>query len=673
VISLLGRALVLLALSACTIGAVTGIVAGLYRGKSAERWTRGMAYLFGGSTLAATLLMEFALLSHDFSVSYVAQVGSRSTPTWVTVVSLWSALEGSILLWSLVLGAYTALFAWYTRDRFEELTPYALGVTMAVGAFFCFLVAGIANPFAPSLVVPLDGPGPNALLQNHILMVVHPPTLYLGYVGMSVPFAMACAALLAGRLDVAWMRALRLWTLLPWGLLGFGIVLGGWWSYEVLGWGGAWAWDPVENASFMPWLTGTAFLHSALLMERRDQLKGWALSLIMATFLLTLLGTFMTRSGVFNSVHSFTQSPIGPVFLGFLGIALVFSVILLAARIDRLVPATEGLDGPLSRDMAFLGQNLLFVAFTFTVLLGTTWPLVNEALTDTRISVGEPYFDRMAIPIGLAILFLMGVGPALPWGRVSVRQVAERLAMPVAGAVVVAAVLVALGWTRPAPLATFAMAAFVVVTTVRELIEPARARATATGEALPRAFAGVAVRARRRFGGYIVHLGVIMVIVGLAASKGYRSERDLTFEKGQSVEFDGYTLTFIESQDGSDPHRRFTATRVGVSRDGTSLGELVPRLNHYASMNQPIPTPAVRSTLAEDLYLSLVAVDPAGQTVSIEAIREPLVAWMWLGGVTMLLGTVVAAWPSRRRQAAVAAAPASKHEPAVALPEASAS
>jgi cytochrome c-type biogenesis protein CcmF len=658
VISLVGRALVLLALAACSVGAVTGIVAGLRRDPGAARWTRGMAYLFGGSTLAATLLMEYALLSHDFSVGYVAQVGSRSTPTWVTVVSLWSALEGSILLWSLVLGGYTALFAFLTKDRFEELTPYALGTTLAVGAFFCFLVAGVANPFTPVSPVPPDGPGPNALLQNHILMIVHPPTLYLGYVGMAVPFGMACAALLAGRLDAAWMRALRVWTLAPWGMLGFGIVLGGWWSYEVLGWGGAWAWDPVENASFMPWLTGTAFLHSALLTERRDQLKGWALSLILATFLLTLLGTFMTRSGVFNSVHSFTQSPIGPVFLGFLGVALVFSVVLLAARIDRLAPPTDPLDGPLSRDMAFLGQNLLFVAFTFTVLLGTTWPLVNEALTDTRISVGEPYFDRMAIPIGLAILFLMGVGPALPWGAVSPKRVAERLWAPTLAALVVGAGLVVLGWTRPAPLATFAMAGFVTFTTLRELWEPARARAQATGEGLLVAFGGVAVRARRRFGGYLVHLGVIALVVGLAASKGYRVEQDLTLQKGESALFEGYTLTFLGAEDGADPHRRFTATRIGVARDGRSLGELVPRMNHYATMNQPIPTPAVRSTLAEDLYLSLVAVERDGSAMSMEAIREPLVVWMWGGGVLMLVGTVVAGWPARRRAAAVAAVPA---------------
>ena len=416
-ISLLGRAAVLVGLAACSVGTVTGIVAATRRSTEALTWTRWMAYAFGGAMVLATGLMEYALLTDDFSVSYVAEVGSTQTPNWVTIVSLWSSLEGSILLWGFVLGIYIAGFAWFSRGRFPLQTPWALTVAHAVGIFFAFLVAGVANPFEPVSPVPLEGPGPNPLLQNHILMIIHPPMLYLGYVGMTIPFAMGSAALLAGRLDAAWTRALRRWTLLPWGFLTVGIILGGWWSYEVLGWGGWWAWDPVENASFLPWLTGTAFLHSAMVMERKDQLKGWTIALILSTFLLTILGTFMTRSGVFNSVHSFTQTPIGPVFLGFLGLGMLFSVVLLAARVDRLSPPPEGLKGPVSREVGFLLNNLLFAAFTLTVLLGTVYPLLNEAITGEQVSVGQPYFDQMGALIGLAILLLMGIGPKLPWAQ----------------------------------------------------------------------------------------------------------------------------------------------------------------------------------------------------------------------------------------------------------------
>jgi len=317
-------------------------VTGLWAGKTGRadvwRWSRYATYVFAGAITAATILMEYALITHDYSVKYVAEVGSNETPLTFTIVSLWSSLDGSILLWAFILALWSAAFAWKMRDAHPAHAPWALGSILAVGIFFTFLVSGIANPFE-RVPNPLDnGPGPNPLLQNHVLMIIHPPALYLGYVGMTAPFGMACAALLQGNMSTAWARSIRRWMLVPWTCLTVGIILGGWWSYEVLGWGGYWAWDPVENASFMPWLTATAFIHSSMVMERKEHLKGWTITLVMATFLLTLLGTFMTRSGVFNSVHSFTQSPIGPVFLWFLGLCLVVCVLLLAARIDALSP-----------------------------------------------------------------------------------------------------------------------------------------------------------------------------------------------------------------------------------------------------------------------------------------------------------------------------------------------
>jgi cytochrome c-type biogenesis protein CcmF len=651
-IPLLGRTAVLVALAACAVGTVTGAVAGVKRSETALRWTRWMAYAFGAASTAAFVLMEYALFADDFSVAYVAEVGSTQTPHWVTFVSLWSSLNGSILLWGFVLGVYVAGLAWTTRDRYPGLAAWALSVSLAVGVFFSFLVAGIANPFELVDPAPPDGPGPNPLLQNHILMVIHPPTLYLGYVGMTVPFAMGAASLLAGRMDAAWVRLLRRWMLVPWGFLTVGIVLGGWWSYEVLGWGGWWAWDPVENASFMPWLTATAFVHSAMVMERKDQLKGWTVSLLLASFLLTILGTFMTRSGVFNSVHSFTQSPIGPVFLTFLAVSLVFSVLLLAARVDKLSPATGGLAGPASREVGFLVNNLLFAAFTFTVLLGTVYPLLNEWATGEQISVGQPYFDRMGAPLGVAIVFLMGVGPALPWGRSASGALISRLGLPAVLAVAGVGIGFATGMDGGWVLATYAVSGFAMGTTLLELWRPAAARAKSLGEPLPTAMGKVLVAARRRYGGYVVHVGVIVIAVAHATATFATERHSVTFFQDQPKEVAGYTLTYKGSEWQDQPHRKSLVANIEIARDGDVIGTFGPRLNHYKSMGQPIGTPVVRSGLKEDLYLSLVNVDERAGTASMDVLLEPLVWWLWFGGGLMLLGTLVAAWPSSGGRAA---------------------
>ena len=437
----LGQFLVLASLFCATLGCVTGFIAGQRGDERAWKLTRNAALGFAASMIAANFLMVYALLTHDFSVAYVAEVGSRSTPVYFTVVSLWASLNGSILFWGGVLGIYTAAMVISIGDKHREYMPWTLHVLMGISIFFALMVATIADPFEVVSPVPADGPGPNPLLQNHWLMAIHPPTLYLGYVGMSVPFSMICAALLAGRLEAGWMEPLRRWSLIPWTFLGIGIVLGGWWSYAVLGWGGSWAWDPVENASFHPWLTGTAFLHSAMVLQRRGRLRDWTLVLGMATFLLTLVGTFMTRSGVFNSVHSFTQSDIGVYFLWFIGIVLTYSIVLLAWRTGALDEAAKANDqrlgarvqsggALLSRESAILIQNGLFTVFTLVVLLGTLQPLLVEYFVGDRTSVGEPWFDRKVLPLGLALTFMMGVGPALPWGRLADKELAKRLGYP---------------------------------------------------------------------------------------------------------------------------------------------------------------------------------------------------------------------------------------------------
>jgi cytochrome c-type biogenesis protein CcmF len=645
----LGRTLILTALLVSAAGAVLAFAVGRRPTAAGARWAERFAYAFAALMAAANLVMVYALLTHDFSVSYVAQVGSRALPTWVTVVSLWSSLEGSILFWGLVLGAYVACATWAMSGRYPEHAPYSIGTWLACATFFSFLIAGPAQPFQTVPLPPADGPGPNPLLQNHILMAIHPPFLYLGYVGMTIPFGLAAAALLSGRLGPDFARALRTWLLLPWTFLSVAIVLGGWWAYEVLGWGGYWAWDPVENASFLPWLTATAALHSALLMERKATLKGWTVTLVLATFLLTILGTFMTRSGVFNSVHSFTQSEIGPTILVFLTAALLFSVALLALRVDRL-GAPSGTFEPKSREAMFLVNNLLFVLFTFTVLIGTVFPLIVEAVRGVQMSVGRPYFDRMAVPIGVALLFLMGVGPALPWGRATWDEARRALLPPLLGAAVALAVACALGVRQPWTLLTIALAGYTAQVTLRELARPLRRRMRTPGEALTHALESQLRQGRRRMAGYVVHAAVVVIVVAIAVSSTLGQSREVQMSRGDTVELGGYKLTFLGAEPVAEPHRQSLVARVSVERGGKSLGVLTPAMNYYPNQREPVGTPAVRSSWREDLYLSMVNVDPGRQTLGLHALVKPMVAWIW--GATGVLGLAALAGlvPPRRRR-----------------------
>src|SRR2546429_9019060 len=550
----LGRILILLALLAASAGALVGFATGARPSGAGLAWARRLAYAFAALMALANLVMEYALLTHDFSVSYVAHVGSRSVPTWFSMVSLWSSLEGSILFWGLVMGAYVAAATWQNRDKHPEYMPYAVGVWLMCGAFFSFLLAGPAQPFATVPSPPMDGPGPTAPLQNHYLMVIHPPFLYSGYVGMTIPFGLACAALLVGRLGNDFIRPLRNFLLLPWIFLTVAIVLGGWWAYEVLGWGGYWAWDPVENASFLPWLTATAALHSALLVERKGVLKGWTVTLVIASYLLTILGTFMTRSGVFNSVHSFTQSAIGPTILVFLAAALIFSVVLLTLRVDTL--AAEGrLETGASRDASFLVQNLLFVLFTFTVLLGTVFPLVVEAARGVQMSVGRPYFDKLSVPIGVALLFVMGVGPALPWGRATPQQLRKALLPPLLTASMLAVLGSALGVRNAWTMVALFFGGFPAPIPLSQILLPLLPRMRARGENGSSAPRQAQRRGRRRFGAYIVHAGALLVIVAIAVSSTMGSSKEIQLREGETMALGAYALTFVNADRVAEPHR----------------------------------------------------------------------------------------------------------------------
>ncbi|RKH36620.1 heme lyase CcmF/NrfE family subunit [Corallococcus sicarius] len=652
----LGYGLVLAGLAFAAFGAILGLVGGMRRTDASYPWVLRAVWGFAACMIGSNLVMVEALINHDFSVKYVAQVGSRATPLIYTIVSLWSALEGSILFWGLIMGVYVAAFAWVHRREHARYMQLALGTMLAVGVFFAFLIAGPANPWGAVSPVPADGPGPNPLLQNHFLMIIHPPMLYLGYVGMTVPFGVAVAGLLRGEIGEAWMAPLRRWTLIAWMFLTLGIVLGSWWAYAVLGWGGYWAWDPVENASFLPWLTATAFMHSTMVQERKRMLKLWTLSLALASFVLTILGTFMTRSGIFNSVHSFTQSDIGPTFLVFIGVLLVVCIGLLATRGHLLAP--EGnLTSLVSREASILVNNLVFVGITFTVLLGTLYPLVSEAVRGVRVSVGEPYFNKMAVPGGIAVLFLMGVGPVLPWGTSDKAALRRQFLVPAAVGVLVTAACLLAGLRGVYPIMTFGLAGFVTVVTLRELAVPVLVRMRERKEGFVTALATATGKARRRFGGYVVHLGIVMIIVSVAASSAYVTHTSGTLKKGATLTLDGYQLKYQGLSSGEEPHRTFVAARLEATSPGGKVLELRPRMNYYERSTDPVGTPAVWESPKEDLYVSLMAFSESTGTASFNVWVFPLVGWIWYSLPILLLGTLIAVWPQRKAAVVRAEAP----------------
>ncbi len=635
----LGRAGLLLMLASCVFGTLT-VLAGIRR-RDRRLLQQGARYAwmaFGGIVLAV-VMMQRALITRDFSMAYIQQVGSADTPALYNFAAMWSALEGSILLWALILGGYTAAVAWRFRKRTNDvLVGWALIVMYVIAAFFAALSFGPADPFGSGAPGVTTGPGPNPLLQNHILVLFHPPILYLGHVGFAVPFAFAIAALVTGRLGEGWLMETRRWALFSWALLTIGILLGGWWSYEVLGWSGVWAWDPVENASLLPWLTGTAYIHSVLVQERRGMLRVWNLSLLVATFALTILGTFITRSGVINSVHAFGDGPVGSWLLAFFGVVVVVSLGLIAWRGDRL-RSPGSIDSPMSREGAFLANNVVFTVFAFVVLLGTIFPLLVEAFQDRRTVVGAPYFDRLTMPIGLLLLFLMGVAPVLPWRKASAELLRDRLFWPAwmgAGAIALAVVVGADGW---APLVAFGLAGFAAGSALRQLVLATRRQ-------------GLRGLLGRANGGMVVHIGVIVIAVALAASNSFTHSATLSLQQGEPVEWGGHTLelTSVDERTNDAGSKRVIAANVILDRGATYR----PATTTYLSMGADVGTPSVRTGLVEDIYLTLDPGAVAGDTTAtIRVFVKPMILWLWIGGLIMAIGTLLAAFPGTRRRRAI--------------------
>jgi cytochrome c-type biogenesis protein CcmF len=631
----LGIAGVVLGVTASALGIIT-LAVGLKQKRPAllqTGWSYSLLVLLGA--VVSVVAMQRALITRDFSVSFVHDHGSSRTPPLFNVATMWSALEGSILLWALILGGFTVHVAHKFRRRLADpLVGFALLTMLVVCLFFFLLMLGPANPFTTVAVPPgYDGPGPNPLLQEHILMAVHPPMLYLGYVGFTVPFAFAIAALATGRLGEGWLIETRRATLLAWGFLTVGIILGAWWSYEVLGWGGFWGWDPVENASLLPWLTGTAYLHSVMVQERRGMLRVWNLSLLCATFSLTILGTFLTRSGVLESVHAFSDSDIGLWLLTFFGLSVAVTLGLIAWRGDRL-RSPGRIDSPISREGAFLANNLLFAGFAFVVLLGTVFPLIAEAVNDRPVTVGPPYFNRMTVPIGIALLFLMAVAPVLPWRKASGEVLAERLFWPAWAATITIVVTVALGARGLGTVLTFGLGAFAGGAAVRQI-------ALATRRQGWRGFVG------RTNGGMIVHVGVVIVALAMATNGHYLQEVEARFEPGQTRRIGGHEITYLRTDVVEERNR--TATKVSVQVDGGQVYR--PALSQYPGFGSLIGTPSVRTGLREDVYLTVIRLpEDGGSAVTLRVIIQPMAVWLWIGGGVMAFGTLLAAWPGRRRR-----------------------
>jgi len=632
----LGNAGLLIALVAASVGALATSVAIIGENRRALRQAPIYAAIIVAGSVLAVVAMQWALFSRDYSIDFVQRVGSSTTPALYNVAAMWSALEGSILLWVIVLALFTGGVALrFARRRDDELVAWALVVMYVVMTFFALVSFGPASPFAPGATVPVgfDGPGPNPLLQNHILVLFHPPLLYLGYIGFTVPFAFAIAALITGRVGEGWLLETRRWALLSWGLLTIGILLGGWWSYEVLGWSGVWAWDPVENASLLPWLTGTAYIHSVLVQQRRGMLRVWNLSLLVATFALTILGTFLTRSGVINSVHAFAAGEIDGYLLGFFGVVVVVSLGLIGWRGDAL-RAPGRIDSPVSREGAFLANNVVFALFAFIVLLGTVFPLLVEVFQDRQTVVGAPYFDRLSMPIGLILLFLMAVAPVLPWRTSSAGTLRDRLFCPAWWGVASLAVAVMVGADGLAPLLAFFLGGFAGGAAGRQLVLATRRQ-------------GLRGLVGRANGGMLVHIGVILIAVALAASNSYTHSATLTIGRGETVEWSGHSFEFVGVS--TEVTARAGVVMADVLLDDTKV--YAPAVTTYLQQGMTVPTPSVRTGWTSDVYLTIDGNDPPATDADEVVLRvfvKPMVLWLWIGGAVMAIGTVLSALPSRR-------------------------
>ena len=654
----LGRAALVLAFGLALYSAVGGGLAAYTRRRRLVASARNALYAAFGATAIAAILLLNAFRTRDFSFAYVAEHSSKALPFPYVYTAFWGGQAGSLLLWLLVLTGLGSAAVAFNKRLTTEVLPWTVPVLGAVASFFGLLLVFVVSPFATQ-VAPADGAGLNPSLQNPYMMI-HPPLLYLGYVGLTIPFAFAAGALLSGRFDERWIVATRRWTILAWTALGIGILLGAKWAYEEVGWGGYYAWDPVENAALRPWLAATAFLHSVMVQEKKNMLRVWNATLVAGAFCLSIFGTFLTRSGLINSIHSFAQSPIGAWFLGFIGLAAAFSTALILWRLPLLRARTK-LESLASREAAFLYNNLLLVAFTLTVLWGVAFPLLSEAVRGEAVTVGPPYYNFFLKVFGLPLLLLMGIGPLVAWRRTSLRALGETVLWPALAAVAVGAILIALGAGSSTPgLLAYSFSAFALAAIVHEFVRGTRARKALGAPSWWAAFSGLVARNRRRYGGYVVHAAVVLLAIGVAGSSAYGATRIQRFRPGDTMKIRGYTLTYLDSVQRHAANHDELRARIAVTENGKSVGTIMAGKNTYFAEDQTSNEVAIKHDWlrAQDLFVigDEFKIRKNGVTaVYLKVLVKPLVNLIWLAGFVFLLGSVITLWPDAREQRRLAA------------------
>jgi cytochrome c-type biogenesis protein CcmF len=639
---------------ALTIYALAASLLGVAREKDRLIYSsyRAVMAVWAAVTISIGVLL-YAFFNDNFYISYVAAHSNRALPWYYKITSLWAGQEGSLLFWSWLLAGYAAVAVWTNREKHRSMMPYVVATLAVVQGFFLIMNIFVASPFqllamnqAGRMVVqgPLDGNGLNPLLQ-YPAMAIHPPMLYLGYVGFTVPFAFAMATLITEQAGEKWIETTRRWTMITWLFLTIGIMLGARWAYAVLGWGGYWGWDPVENASLMPWLTGTAFLHSVMMQEKRGMMKVWNMVLIFSTFFLCIFGTFLTRSGVVSSVHAFAQSNIGPFFVGFLGVGILVSGWLLLERLDYL-KSNQQLDSVVSRESSFLFNNLLLLAACFAVLWGTLFPVITEAVRGVKISVGAPFFNKVNIPIGLLLLFLTGVGPLFAWRKTSLGSLRRNFLYPGIVALGVGAMLYALGVRDLYPQVSFILCVFVGLTVILEFYRGAHVIAQKSDASLLSAAFTLTRRNTRRYGGYIVHFGIVMMFIGFTGA-AFNTQREEALLVGEQMDLVPYSFRLAELTEEDNPNFAAEHAVVEVYKGGGLLDVMRPERRFYKASRQPSTEAAIRARMNEDIYVVFAGMEEDQQRAVINVHVNPLVNWIWLGCFVVVVGTGIALAPSR--------------------------
>lgn len=608
----------------------------------------------------ACVLLIVSLVRGDFSVEYVWRVSSRDMPTYLKITALWGGQAGSLLFWNLLLAAFTAAAMLRKWDDQRELMPYALVVGSLTQIFFLSLSAFVEDPFARLAAVQLDGNGLNPLLR-HPGMIIHPPMLYLGFTGFTIPYTFAMAALITGKLDDSWIRTTRRWTLTAWLFLSLGLILGGRWAYDVLGWGGYWAWDPVENASFMPWLAGTAFLHSVIIQEKRNMFKTWNIFLVVLTYCLVIYGTFIVRSGVISSVHSFARSAVGPMFFGFIAVMFVFSVYWMLQRRDEL-KTDNHLQSLLSREAAFLYNNFVILAILLVTFVGTNFPIFSDLATELglkwpaifgwmnpggKVTVAAPFFNEVNGPLFAILVLLMGVAPLTMWYRTTIERLGKMTLWSAVASVVVVIALFVLGIRSWGALLGLWIVVFSGLLTLLEFWRGTQARMRSKGENIVVALSTLIGRNRRRYGGYWIHLGVVVMAFGIIGSNFFQKETQIHLQRGESASLGSYSMTFagVEQRPGPDD-LIITEATLSVFNNGRPVTTLHPRTEFYTRTGQPMTIPDLRATISEDFYVLLVNWEPtSADAATFRIFLNPLINWIWAGGIVFVIGTLIAAWP----------------------------